>query len=305
MGKRKQDLHPSIQIIETVKNNFPGIFKELEELRKKNPLMSDHARVTSIVSKYPIKKGYTKDTIISVMTLEAFRHTKTIYSFNDELTEAFMEIDTTIMRKALETLPFRTFFLEFRKDSYYEGLFVQYYKMSTNKVVLNFLALLPSQRTISVEVELDEDMTVGEIVEKVYRKNSVDRDVNTIGLFLIWGLNATLYLCTKNCVIKENEEQKKIYQKHTVIKDKNTEIRKWDVGYREINDKNSKKKIPKSSVNSAEVNRNRPREHMRRAHFHHYWCGPGRTRLELRFVLETSVNKNQETDELPVVNRKN
>ena len=305
MGKRKHDLHPSIQIIETIKDNFPGIFDELEKLRKQKPLMSSYARVTSVVTQYPIRKGYTKDMIISVMTLEAFRKNKTIYSFNDELTEAFMEIDTTIMRAALKTLPFRTFFLEFRKDSCYEGLFVQYYEKSTSKVVLNFLALLPSQQTISVEIELDDDMTVGEIVENVYRKNSVDMDIHTIGLFLIWGLNATLYLCTKNCVIKENEEQKRIYQSHSLIKDKNTEIRKWDIGYREIDERTSKKRIPKSSVNNSGIMKNRPREHMRRAHFHHYWCGPGRTRLELRFVLETSVNKNQKTDELPVVNRKN
>lgn len=307
MKEQKQNLHPTIQLIESVKEDFPGIFEEIEEFQRKNPILSNRTCVANIVSRYSVREGFLNSVINTLLILKEFRKTKIMYSFSDALHEAFSDNgDTIIMKDVLLALPFRTFYLEYQRNSYFEGLLVHYDINAKGNPTLNFLILIPmTLRTRNIEVELTGNLSIDEIVDEVYRKEKIDTIHSEPRINLIWGLNAIFYLCTKNCVIKENEEQQQIYKKHAVIRDDNTEIRKWDVGYREINDGKSKKVKSNHCTDNLGTIKKRPREHMRRAHFHHYWCGPGRTRLEVRFILETSVNKNQEVDELPVVNRKN
>jgi hypothetical protein len=45
--------------------------------------------------------------------------------------------------------------------------------------------------------------------------------------------------------------------------------------------------------------RQRPRQHWRRAHWHTYWVGEGRSKKELKFIAPILVNDID--DELPVV----
>ena len=113
-----------------------------------------------------------------------------------------------------------------------------------------------------------------------------------------------LYICAENADISENPEQSKIYQKRQNVGDYFREIRKWDVG-KHIGEqirviKNSKKvkdieenkedtdTDENSKITSIRKYKNRP--HVRRAHWHHYWVGEGRTKLVLKWVSTLIVN---------------
>ena len=107
------------------------------------------------------------------------------------------------------------------------------------------------------------------------------------------------YLSASNCVVKKVKKDKK-----NIIKTgkKSISLKIWDVGYRVST------RFPNSGVSlisecedfsfdgsDKENVRNRPRPHIRRAHWHHYWVGEGRTKLELRWIAPTYVKGDSDS----------
>jgi hypothetical protein len=96
--------------------------------------------------------------------------------------------------------------------------------------------------------------------------------------------------------VQESQTTKKTYRPSPTVKNKFSEVRKWECGYRFGSEVRKKKLEIKKNEDSAPVNEKKsqldvgkPRKftpHTRRAHWHHYWTGPrgGKRTLILHWI---------------------
>lgn len=105
------------------------------------------------------------------------------------------------------------------------------------------------------------------------------------------------YLCAKNAEILERP----IKRRPPSNKHRFSEIRTWDVALRYGSQLREYKKQTQEAKNNPNkhVGHRSPRPHMRRAHWHRYWTGKGRTELTILWIDSIAVNANASGD-LPV-----
>ena len=125
---------------------------------------------------------------------------------------------------------------------------------------------------------------------------------------------AVCYLCSKKPDISRNIVTRKIYRPSSGTPADGgslSQIRKWDVGLyygnvirmqREENGGTREERPGGAKTSASNGNRKPVRPHCRCAHWHHYWTGKGRTKLEIRWVQPSFVSAD--TDGMPVrINR--
>ena len=111
------------------------------------------------------------------------------------------------------------------------------------------------------------------------------------------GMRYCIGFCHK---ISENPVTKNTYRPTKTVRNKFSEVRKWDCGYRfgsevrkmtNINSKENKAEEPDlCGERDSQIHRS-PVAHTRRAHWHHYWTGPrkGERQLILKWIAPTYV----------------
>lgn len=105
-------------------------------------------------------------------------------------------------------------------------------------------------------------------------------------------VRACYYLASKNAEIKEVKLSKSKRPLVRVLKNeppKRVNINTYDIGYRigkafEQQLRRKEDEIPCSEQMQSAPTSRTVRSHVRRAHWHHYWVGEGRTRLEVRWI---------------------
>lgn len=105
-------------------------------------------------------------------------------------------------------------------------------------------------------------------------------------------VRACYYLASKNAEIKEVKLPKNKRPLIRVLKNetpKRVNVNTYDVGYRigkafEQQLRQREDKISRSEQMQGASASRTVRSHVRRAHWHHYWVGEGRTRLEVRWI---------------------
>lgn len=113
--------------------------------------------------------------------------------------------------------------------------------------------------------------------------------------YLRIAVSAAYYLASKNAEIKEvkiPKEKRPVLVSKPGTKPKKVNVKTYNVGY--IIGKSFEKQL---STTTAEYEKHKNavgtgrsvRPHVRRAHWHHYWVGEGRTRLEVRWIEPTFV----------------
>jgi hypothetical protein len=109
------------------------------------------------------------------------------------------------------------------------------------------------------------------------------------------------YLGSAKPDVEENPHTKSTYRPSKTVRNKFSEIRQWDVGVRygkSIRALSEKKTYDRkeSKEENKEVKERKPvRPHYRCAHWHRYWTGQGRTKLEFKWLEPTLVGVG-ETD---------
>ena len=96
-----------------------------------------------------------------------------------------------------------------------------------------------------------------------------------------------LYILAQNAEITPSSEQSFITKRGKTVKDKYSEIRKWDVGIRvgaAIRQQKAKEQSRKKEYKESE--HQSPRPHMRRGHLHHFWTGPKAQPEERKLILK-------------------
>ncbi|MBQ9313985.1 MAG: hypothetical protein IJ220_03130 [Clostridia bacterium] len=297
----KEKLYPPIAMVKDFCSDTPEIFSIYDAALEKHlseVTEYDIAKVITKTIKRFADEHEAKDYIFNLMVLDEWRKSKQVYTFSPQLYQLICEMDSDIVieNTIFEYLPNRTFYIDLPENgAKIEGVFVKYFHDDINNVIV-LIALYENcfHATIAFGLDESDDLTFERFL-KTISNNDLSEETKSLFCF---AFNASLYLCSRNCDVKENRLQKDIYRPSRNIRDKFSEVRKWDVGYRISREKVNDTDLP-HHVLPNENGRNRPRQHIRRAHWHTYYVGKGRSRRELRFIAPIIVNNIG--DEMPVV----
>lgn len=279
----KKELYLPLALTQELENCCPRIFEIYEDkLRNREEGKLDFDIATQIGNKYfPIDQGNNeeaKNCALRLFVLGEWRISKQVYSFSKELYDLICEAeDFQIDTQIFEYLPYSCFYIEFENDMNIHGMFVKYVNDFINNDMC-FIFLNNSGQHSLIHFNFKDGQDLEDAVNKVTKKWEEKENIRTA---ISFGFQACMYLCAKNCDIRENSEQQKIYKKNNRIKNKYSEIRKWDIGYRIT--KESEKSVSQRIVSEKweeTCRRNRPRQHWRRAHWHTYWVGKGRQKKD-------------------------
>ena len=154
--------------------------------------------------------------------------------------------------------------------------------------------MFSSGHSQSLGFDIYPDASLRECIDKHMK---ISPDVYKVLNFFV---QTVLYLCADNADIEENYVQKQTYKKpqNNKPKDKFTELRKWDVGYR-YGAAVRKLFFQKGSTSVSGPHtgsHSRKRTHVRRGHWHHFWRGKrdGERTLALKWVSPVVVNAEYE-----------
>ncbi len=243
------------------------------------------------------------DYAIATVVAAYWRKCKQVFTFSKDFYEMLLDMDDFEIGWSLfDQLPYETFYLELADHDSVEGILVKYTGAPKRSILYTMCGKAGKAQIINSGI-VDPRKSASyksffETEVRCSKANMNDPYVVMVKQVLAFVLQACMYLCAKNADVEENEVQKSIYRPHTTITDRFSEVRKWDVGVRVVREhKAAASAGRKASETSGD--RRRPRQHWRKAHWHTYWVGKGRTRKELKFIAPVLVNDTD--DDVPVV----
>lgn len=302
-----KSIYPPLKLIREMEFNYPrGL--ELYENRLRNK--SDDELPFDIASDislhfFPDNRQQEAAEVCALLltVIGEWRKSKQVYSFSKELTDMICDTEEALLDSNIfEYLPYPCFYLEVKDISNIHGVFVKYLCDAANHHII-FLMVCNDGTFCYNIFDLEGSSTFYTMTKKYADEFEEAEYRDSLKKCILFAFQASVYLCAKNCDVAENPNQRKIYRPNNTIKDKFSEIRKWDVGYRIANEVQKSTVAPPIPTGKSQTGHSRPREHWRKAHWHTYWVGPkGHQHKELRFVAPIHVNDND--DQLPIVNHK-
>lgn len=325
------DYHP-LKLLKTITAKAPTIWDEAEDIRanrgKDVPDWPDWCYLPVAAGIALAKKhGFPIYYGALISTLAAWRKSKEVYVFDPDFISllADMEDDVKIPTDVLLHLPYYAFYVEALSKSSvigdFDGFFVALeYDPHNYERELRISLIFDGEDEppcVPIIINLDTDTisqsahSLGEEMKKRLPANyaAVDDIIGkhaelyrTVGAFVV---NMILYIIADNNDIAPNSEQSFITHRTPHVRDKYSEIRKWDVGVRVGNTiRAARKAAPAQDEPKPTGTHASPRPHMRRAHWHHFWTGPKKDldarKLVLRWIPPTFVGGEDE-EQAPVV----
>ncbi len=260
-------------------------------------------KLTEMQERIVLYESY--DYAIATVIASYWQKCKQVYTFSREFYEMLLDMeDFEIGWSLYDYLPYETFYLELDGHEAIEGILVKYTKSPTRSILYTICGKQGKAHRINSGIvdprQTGSYKTFFETEVYASNANMNAPEVVLVKQVLAFVLQACMYLCAKNADIEENPLQKKIYRPSTNVKNKFSEIRKWDVGVHVIREHNATKNASTPKPTDGESTRRRPRQHWRKAHWHTYWVGPkGSQRMMKQFIAPILVNDNN--DDTPVV----
>ncbi len=245
-----------------------------------------------------------------------WREHKQIFEFDEDICAELCDnnsLDEDIPVEVLSNLPYNCFFVRLPK----EFITLAYIKTKNNRYderqnvygfyyfalngVGTFVVVLENRATVSLCFDLSDK---NKSIREAFRKYTMPGNEDTYNLCNKL-MQLVLYICASNADIQENPAQKRIYrrpQKRSEIKNRFSEIRKWNVGFR-YGDKlrKAKKRYEYSDEQQSAEPGTKKRPHSRRAHYHHFWTGskydPSQRKLVLKWLAPMLIHGDQENYE--------
>ncbi|MBQ8298967.1 MAG: hypothetical protein IJX99_03740 [Clostridia bacterium] len=303
-----KSLYPPLKLIRSMELNYPKGFEIYEERlshKAEDELPFDIASAVSLHF-FPDSKYQEAAEVCALLltVVGEWRKSKQVYSFSKELTDMICDSEEALLDSNIfEYLPYPCFYLEVKDVADIHGVFVKYISDAANHHII--FVVICNDGTFCYNIfDLEGSSTFYTMTKKYADEFEEAKYRDGLRKCILFAFQASVYLCAKNCDVAENPNQQKVYKPSKSIKDKFSEIRKWDVGYRIAKEVKMTSTTPPISAGKSQSGHNRPREHWRKAHWHTYWVGPrGQQRKELRFIAPIHVNDIG--DQLPIVNHKN
>ena len=242
----------------------------------------------------------------TLATLAAWRISKEIYLMDSDVEQILCEQnDTNIKTEILTKLPYYCFYIKTNtikiNNDIVDGFFVRLdYDPRNSATELRFVYASSDLKIIDIPILLNFD-TIQQSIESLYKESNLGSDSEILHKqldLLNRSLQILLYILADNSDIVQNPAQAKVYKPAThrpsAIRDKFSEIRKWDVGYRigrTIRAKSESEKNNARNHNGALGSHTSKRPHIRRGHWHNYWTGPrqGERKLVLHWIPPTFI----------------
>ena len=246
--------------------------------------------------------------------LAAWRQTKFIYEYDEALMDELItqSEDIVIPVDVVYHMPAQALYIKYPPNgSDVDGFLAALESDPESKENELRLYLMYKQLPISFAVHLIPGGTINDGIDRAievirqnqakYQDNRYESSkfditisyINEMRIELVRMVNLFLYVCAENADIEEDSEQSKIYRRPSKIRDRFSEIRKYNAGVKQgilLRKLRTYKPMPAKSGTSHGTHAS-PVPHIRRAHYHHFWTGKkdGERTLILRWIPPTLV----------------
>lgn len=252
-----------------------------------------------------------------VAALASWRLDKQVFVLDEEMEHLLCEDtgDIEIPTEIFMQLPYLCFYVDVNTLVHNQrrvtGFFVHFEDDPINKDrELRILLLFDDGDVEALPIHIDEDTVYDSLIHTMKEAEKVLRNIGSDVRFdydddffeteqfkiAVKCLQIILYICAQNADIQQDPEQKTISRPSQTIRDKYSEIKKWDVGFRigeafkkyRREHPDDKDEIDDQETPNEQKTHASPRPHMRRAHWHHFWTGklsePTKRKLVLKWL---------------------
>ena len=229
-----------------------------------------------------------------VSALAGWRMYKEIYSFAPELKQMLYDQadeDMVVPVEILYKLPYKTIFIDTSDGDREKGFFV-FFEHDVNSLQIE-LRCVGMERidgkieyTNNLWLHIKSGWTISDGIDAgmhTVRTKNTKMSQHQLELLSEYYkqkisryLQLILYICSENAEISVDENrQQRTHPLTTIPKDHYREVRQWDVGVKIAKMiKHANSATPESyTQRNLSDERNSPRPHTRRGHWHHYWAG--------------------------------
>lgn len=338
----KQDIYPPLMLLNEINKTYPKAWEQMEMFHNANgepnlgswpewcyaPIAAALAVATHGYNYNSLSVEIKNQFIPVAQLIFAFapwRQSKEVYVIDEDLKNLLFEQenDLDIPTDILLHLPYPCFYVElpntyFRKAKIH-GFFVTLeYDVNNGDRELKPVFICENGDVFSYSIHIDCN-SISESVDLLNRQalenSNGDLKYKELALrgiqeseetkiFLKQILQVIFYILAQNAEITPNSEQALVTKRGKTIKDKYSEIRKWDVGVR-IGAAIRQQKIrdAQEQNDKAQSEHNSPRPHMRRAHWHHFWTGPKNKPEERKLILKwlSPIAVSASPEDTPIV----
>lgn len=233
-----------------------------------------------------------------ISTILLWGETKQIYSIDDDFIEALMQTENIKIPVDIENIiPYKNICINLDHNTVFpdiDCIFISVFKPNDeiglqSKCNIGITLHYLNHNFSSYILKLSEVKDGFYVKKLIANQTNNQKDILFVTQFL-------LYLCAANKDVQENDVTKKTYKpnKNKNLKIKFSDIKQWDVGYRigntiRLNSKVKNDSLHANTENQVDVTdktiiKHSMSPHVRRAHWHHYWVGKGRTELVLKWI---------------------
>lgn len=309
----KEKISLPIKVTKKIGSQYQTEFGEIEKF------MADSKE--SVLPDYMVKKfslriqgenlGEKSDMIIKLCTTGVWRINKSIFAFDDKFANELIDsydINDDFPFEVLSCLPYSAVYIDNKDKSFFatyisatdsecDNLFIYFPCLPNNDNCIRIPLYKPSKNLlkafkIDINKRIYDTMTFSDFSNKqFFELNSKVRDMTKDYVDKCkMAIPLLMYVCCANAEVTVDEEQEKIYEKPVgTPKDRQREIKKYNVGYR-IGKFIKNNKTYETGVSSS-VGKKKS-AHMRRGHYHHYWTGKrnGKRTLILKWIAPSFIN---------------
>lgn len=244
-----------------------------------------------------------------MLSMVSWTKTKQIYRFSDSLMNEFFENRLLNFPISSLHMPFPTVYFELESPILLDEFkimgayftFGDAQKDGKERCCLTLLYFSPSDEfkeanslTFGTFVASETKMkdVANEVAQSVLQYGFVNKDYATmLELFEVFFMCAAYISSEQPDIIMKEKVSGQYHSKSRSGKIRKTSVQNWDVGYRIVKERKTSS-IASTSSNNTAVASYHVRPHIRKAHWHTYWTGPGRTIPKVRWVRDTDVNRN-------------
>lgn len=314
----KNKIELPLKVTKKIGIRYKKLFDEIEKVVSDEKCLPD-IFVDKIAEKVHEADFETNVNImIKVCSTGVWRTNKSIFSFDKELADELIgsyDINDSIPFEVFSHIPYPAVYVENSLKSFFA--------VFENKPLSRLMLYFPQQSDIEcVSVPLNNgaanlsdafDNDAKGLYNKLFSANLIsEQQIGNLNREMekckegyikacVSAVPLLMYICAVNADISVDEEQAAIYQKPVgTPKDRQREVRKYNVGYRV----GKLIRQHKSSQNPpAAVKGSKKSAHVRKGHYHHYWTGKrdGERTLILKWLAPSFINFDNSDNVIPTI----
>lgn len=306
-----------------VDKEYKGKFSVLSELIDNEDIIKDapgswiHSGMSKKERLNEWKEGFSM-----MRTCYKWTSNKIIYQIDKEFQKELLKTsgECKVSYSMLEKIPYKCFYLEFQDGNifpefhgffvnivpYYDGYIIDIQRMTHNEVLYSAMLCIGDRGIgFGTETYTDEKgekgfIFNGDIINPYHNGEEYYRQADEINKNLVshmkFVLQFIIYLCADNKDVVLSKESEQTYREPKIIKNKYSELRKYEVGYNYGKALRTYKEKMNTNVRHNNLNNSHTsgyimKPHIRTAHWHTYWVGKGRTEKRLNWLSDIFVHQ--------------